>query len=330
MTGRRLYIVESLYTKLLPAQIDAIELACLDTHYTAIEACDYLTAVESLKNNKQDMLVIDVKTLQNYIESLNYIPNEQTILLIFAKENPEMSACLDKIGNLRFLVAVGIPSTLRSVVATILEHKVSGEIRGMVARLADVNKIQGIEHRINSSEERSHFQEEIAKFFSEGLETYKSEAAIGSNNYPKYLSDVLDELLMNAIWDANKERNRADRTLNVTLAADENIRIKAQFDGTSMILTVCDSQGTFPVSALMKPMIFALGFKDIDINEGHGGAGIGMRMVLQKIPFISFEIDRGKLTRVTTILKSDQSVRETQRRPRTILYFERETRLSNT
>jgi hypothetical protein len=128
---------------------------------------------------------------------------------------------------------------------------------------------------------------------------------------------------MNAIWDANPEHNRRGRTEVCVLEEGKEVVIECSCDGVNLALSVEDRQGTFPWAALFGPLSFALGTKpELKINEGPGGAGLGLYMVLQRTSILSFEVKRDQFTRVTAILRLDESARDMQARPKTVLVFE--------
>jgi hypothetical protein len=138
------------------------------------------------------------------------------------------------------------------------------------------------------------------------------------------MGDIVDELLMNAIWDAHPVRRTADRSIPPCLDEGETIEVECQCDGTNLSLSVTDHHGSFPTGAANKPMRYALGFRnEPQLNEGPGGAGLGLLMTLQKVAALSIEIEAGKVTRSVALLRGDQPLREMQRRPRSVLIFEK-------
>lgn len=327
MAKRSLHILESTFAALHPAQTDAIELACLDCGYVLCEESQPKNAVKELLQNPRSMLLTDVAGLVQLVQSHPKLPTKQIIVCAHSNiesetQPPEKFRDLE---DIRFLIGATVPSFMRSVLGSILEFQLTKDrgVRGLAPRLLRVEELKWKRFKLVTSEERETLGQKVTQFFTKSLAEHKEEFANGISSYPKNLADVLDEFLMNAIWDANPERMSDSRRTHANLNEGESIEIFYAFDGLNLILSVEDSHGTFPVKAMGGPLRYALGFKDeAKIKEGPGGAGLGLYMVLQKVAALSIEVERGKKTRAVAILRADLSLREMQKKARTVLLFE--------
>lgn len=323
MSGRHLHIAGSVQASLQIGQMDAIELACLDSCYTPRELDSPAAAAGLLEQNPSDLLLVDVESFIQILNLNTFTAYPQVVLILFERDNPKLEPYLEAIAEIRYLVGANTPTMLRAVMGSILEYHLTGKSRGLRSKLIHVEGLTRFNRNITASDQRSAVQEEVLQFFKNELTIHADKVVEGVSSFPKHLADALDELLMNAIWDANLARATVERTVAARLDPGETVSVEATSDGYTLSLTVEDSHGTFPRKAVLKPMKFALGFReDTTINEGPGGAGLGLYLILQRVTAISFEVFKGTLTRVTIILRTDLSLREMQRRPRTILYFE--------
>lgn len=322
--SRILFCDSNLRAKLHYAHIDAIELGCVDCSYDLIEDQSPASIVQELEEDDECFYLTDAVGLLHAVSKLGHIPNAKTILMVSDKDNSLLAGIADKLQNMRYLLGAPSPALLRGMIASILEFGLSNEIRGMLPRVLKPEGLNSMQLALTDTSLRSKAQEAVVKFFSEQMQKHKSYLATGITTFPKYMGDVVDEFLMNAIWDAHPDRRMMDRSIPPALDPGEVIELECLCDGANFSLSVTDHHGSFPASAFAKPIRYALGFKDEpQLNEGPGGAGLGLLMTLQKVAALSIEVEAGKLTRSVAILRGDQSLRDMQRRPRSVMIFEK-------
>lgn len=314
----------SLRAKLHYAHIDAIELGCADCSFDLVEDQPLAAIVQELQEDPDCFYITDPNGLLDAYNKHGHIPSTRTILLLSEKDNQIILPLGDFLNALRYILGAPNPFLLRGFIASILEFHLSGQIRGIVPRLLKTDGLQSKHFILTDASSRSKVQEGVVEFFSEQLLINKSTLVTGISSYPKYLGDVVDEFLMNAIWDAHVTRQTMDRSRPPQLDPGEQVEIECLCDGSNLSLSVSDHHGTFPQSAFSKPIRYALGFKDEpQLNEGPGGAGLGLLMTLQKVAALSIEVEAGRLTRAVALLRGDQPLREMQRRPRSVMIFEK-------
>lgn len=323
MSLRHLYMLETTYTSLNSEQIGAVEKACLGGGYTTKKEASVSVIVERLKRYPNCMTLIDVHSLNNILLETNFIINSQVIIIATKRESGNIIQDDSKISNLRYLVSMSVPPLAEIALSTILEFKMVGK-GAIYDKCFDADELTHSKQiNLRDSTERSVVQDKVTDFFSGALEAGKDKLASGISNYPKHLGDIVDEFLMNAIWDASPIREHVDRSLPVKLSDSESVIIDCGFDGKNISLAVTDNHGTFPLRAFSKPLHFALGLlESATVNEGPGGAGLGLYMILQKVALLAFEVKRGKATRAIAVLRADQAYRDLQKNPRTVLFFE--------
>lgn len=322
--SRILFCDSSLRAKLHYAHIDAIELGCADCSFDLVEDQPLSAIVQELEEDPDCFYLTDPIGLAEAVTKHSYKPNSRVILLVSEKDNPILTPIGSQLGSLRYVLGAPNPSLLRGFIASVLEYHLSGQIRGIVPRLLKPDGLSSKQITLTESEARPKIQEAVVEFFTEQLQIHKATLVTGISSYPKYLGDVVDEFLMNAIWDAHPTRRTMDRSAPPPLDPGEQVEIECLCDGSNLSLSVTDHHGTFPSAAFAKPIRYALGFKDEpQLNEGPGGAGLGLLMTLQKVAALSIEVEAGQITRSVALLRGDQPLREMQRRPRSVMIFEK-------
>lgn len=244
------------------------------------------------------------------------------------------NALLAKLESIRYLIGTKSPDFFESMISAVLAFHRNFDNQSSSGELAnyfvDKTKLRSTKLILNRSTQRAEMQNLVQQFFDGQIDASRANLAPGISSYPKNISDVLDEFLMNAIWDANPQREHLARNVPTQLDENESVEIECGFDGTYLTLSVIDAHGTFPARALRGPIRYALGIKDTaKLNEGPGGAGLGLYMVLQKVAALAFEIERGRTTRATAVLRADTSLREMQRQPRSLLMFDKSNGLNS-
>jgi hypothetical protein len=322
--SRILFCDSNLRAKLHYAHIDAIELGCVDCSYELIEDQSSEDIIQELAEDNQCFYLTDPAGLLHAVAKHGHKPDSRTILMVSEKDNSSLTPIANQLGDIRYLLGAPSPALLRGMIASILEFGLSNEIRGMLSRVLKPEGLSALKLEITESSFRSKAQELVIKFFSDQLQKHKASLATGITSFPKYMGDVVDEFLMNAIWDAHPARRILDRSTPPELDAGEVIDLECLCDGAHLSLSVTDHHGSFPSSAFAKPIRYALGFKEEpQLNEGPGGAGLGLLMTLQKVAALSIEVEAGKITRSVALLRGDQSLRDMQRRPRSVMIFEK-------
>lgn len=322
--SRILFCDSKLRAKLHYAHLDAIELGSADCSYDLIEDQPAAAIVQELAEDKDCFYLTDPVGLLTACTKHGLVPDYRTILLLSEKDNSLLTPIAEHLGNLRFVLGAPNPMLLRGFIAAILEFHLSGQIRGVATRLLKPDGLQSQNLRLTDSGGRPKIQEAVISFFTQQIQVHKSSLVTGISSYPKYMGDVADEFLMNAIWDAHVDRRDLDRSTPPPLDPNEIIDIECLCDGQTLSLAVTDYHGSFPSNAFAKPIRYNLGFKDeSQLNEGPGGAGLGLLMTLQKVAALSIEVEAGKMTRSVALLRGDQPLREMQRRPRSVMIFEK-------
>lgn len=333
MTGRFLYVTPAAMKNLSAAQIDAIELASLDTFHDLRQEEFTAQLAEDIRASGRHTVIATPLDCACLLNSGSILPR-QTVLLNFADERSEPLRSSIECSQIHFTLGVSTPNLMRALLGSVLEFSVGRGHRGIMPRLSNANGLKTTRHTLHSSSERPQVQEfavqSIRNTLSEHGNTSDTLLPTPENPWPwpgsqffhKATADILDELLMNAIWDANPRFHHLGRGEVCTLEAGKCVAIDCSSDGISFGLSVEDQEGTFPWKALAGPLTYALGLKpELKVNEGPGGAGLGMFMILQRTSILTIEIHRNRSTRVTVVIRFDDSIRDMQARPKSILVF---------
>ncbi|APJ03771.1 hypothetical protein [Silvanigrella aquatica] len=323
MSSLCFYITEYLGKNIKQPQLDAITTACQEASYdlkTNISNQEILNSVA----NENDFFILSSGTdFQFFVTNAKEHLKHNFILFPSDKELSLFEKHKEEMKEIRFLIGLLHNQNLKIIIKHILTfYKSSNET--YIFNNYNLENVPSFMHVLSNSSERATIQTKVTEFFSEEMQKNNSHLVAGTSSYPKIFGDVVDEFLMNAIWDACPTRNTIDRTQPVALPENERIDLNCLFDGLNLVLTVSDKFGTFQSKGITKYIRHALGFKENEaVKEGTPGAGLGLFMILQKIGILIFEVYQGKITRATIIARGDHSIREVQKKPKTVLFFEK-------
>jgi hypothetical protein len=173
---------------------------------------------------------------------------------------------------------------------------------------------------LSSSEQRKWFREQLFTFVK-GLESIVGRP---TDVFAQFALEVQDELLMNAIWDANPHRRDLERSGPATLAPHEHVGVEWSFDGTLLAIGVRDPFGSFEKSIVMKYLHFLFTRdkkKQVSLRQEGHGAGIGLYMVLERLSSLIITVEPGHATEVIATINLAQNPRMLSRMQRSFQYF---------
>lgn len=321
MNKQILYITEHLRRLLSTDQLRCIEQACQFTSFQVNS--EAITLPEFVSIESPNVILATEQCLVFLLQTKDFSPKSNFIIFGMHKEDIPFTQYKEKIRGIRFILGDPPLQLLETILIHTLRYFAKDCSENIVENFNQQNSIS-VSFELTNSKERDDMQQKIKAFFQEQINKNKSSLTVGASVYAKNLADILEEFLMNAIWDANPKYATLDRTKPLELLEHEKVNILCLFDGIHLILSVTDLFGSFTSKAIEKHIQASLGVKaETQIHEGEGGAGIGLFMILQKIGVLVFEVEKGKATRATAIARGDQSFRDMQKKSRTLLFFEK-------
>ncbi len=140
---------------------------------------------------------------------------------------------------------------------------------------------------------------------------------VGALAVPKRISEMFaelgHELIMNAIYDASidslgRPKYASDRKADVVLDEAEQPTVKLGTDGTRLVLQVRDPFGRLERKHVVEGL--ARGLAGGEMDQTHGGAGLGMMVCHNASSAMLFDVARGRHTEVTAMFELDMNLRE--------------------
>jgi hypothetical protein len=156
----------------------------------------------------------------------------------------------------------------------------------------------------------------------------KIQEFVGALQLPKRVAEMFGELahelLMNAMYDApvdaqGNAKYAGDRKADIRLADNERPSVRVATDGSRLVLQVRD-----PFGRLERRHVFdglARGLAGGEMDQSHGGAGLGMMVCHNSSSAMFFDVVRGRSTEVTALFELDMNLRELRTQAKSLHFW---------
>lgn len=160
------------------------------------------------------------------------------------------------------------------------------------------------------------------------LAVHKIQEFVGALQLPKRVAEMFGELahelLMNAMYDApvdaqGNPKYAGDRKADIRLGDHERPTVRVATDGTRLVLQVRD-----PFGRLERKHVFdglARGLAGGEMDQSHGGAGLGMMVCHNSSSAMFFDVVRGRSTEVTALFELDMNLRELRTQAKSLHFW---------
>jgi hypothetical protein len=170
------------------------------------------------------------------------------------------------------------------------------------------------ERTLGTAEERDATVEAIRAFSSR----------FQSTRHAQNISQLADELIMNAMYDApvdahSRPRYAHRRKEAIRLEPSERPRLGYGSDGARIVISVADPFGRLSRDAVFRGL--HRGLREGTIDSSGGGAGLGMTMIYQTAKIVFFDVVPGRITQVTAVTELDVPARQHRRLPGSVHFF---------
>lgn len=177
------------------------------------------------------------------------------------------------------------------------------------------------------------FQEMIRDTASRDAAVARVQKFIEKIGVPKRVGEMYGELchelLMNALYDApadaqGQPKYAHDRKATILLEEAEAATLRLASDGVHLAIQVVD-----PFGRLARKHVFgglARGLKGGQMDQSHGGAGLGMVVCHNSTVAMIYDVAPGHRTEVTGLFDLDMNLREFRTQAKSLHYFESKPR----
>ena len=141
--------------------------------------------------------------------------------------------------------------------------------------------------------------------------------------YSQFTSELADELVMNAVFNANPRLKEAKRDLPFQLEDKEKVEISWGFDGEYFGVSVVDPFGRLHKDTVLYYINDKTRKLD-DVNLRKSG-GIGLRMSVDRLHKMVFNIHENKFTEVICLIRFERKLVDFRKIPKSLHFFINDT-----
>lgn len=249
---------------------------------------------EKLKSKDYDLVFADIEMLELGTLAREKNPNVGVVLMTSA-QIPSYLPVLKKLSEIPHIVSRDESDrtfTVKNIMTTVTKL-LSRDFFGLEKYLSWGVEVSS--ESITSSGQRQTIIEHVDQYFEK--------IGIRRANRDR-IKSVLEEMLMNAIYDAptNGEGhavyNHLPRSTAVTLKPEEQGLVRFATDGMVVAVSVQDPFGSLQGSTLLRYLEHNYSDQagNVLMQEGKGGAGRGLHQIVENSDLVVFNVEPGKKT----------------------------------
>lgn len=138
------------------------------------------------------------------------------------------------------------------------------------------------------------------------------------DEYARRVAELTDELLLNAVFDANPRLRKADRSQPFHLAENERVEMSWGYDGEYFGISVRDPFGQFNSETILS---YLSNRRETDPLAAKHSAGMGLKFIFEKAHQVVTNVRREKVTEVIALVKFVNRMLEFEKQKKSFYFF---------
>ncbi|MBX3022810.1 MAG: cyclic nucleotide-binding domain-containing protein [Bdellovibrionales bacterium] len=265
---------------------------------------------EKILNKNYDLVMFDAPMLELGNVAHAKDPSTKTVL-ITSDQIPNYLPALKMLKATPHIVSrdeADRTFTVKNIVTTVTKL-LSRDLFGLEKYLSWGVDIQS--RQIVGSRQRATLLQDV--------DTYFEKLGVRRANRDR-MRTVLEEILMNAIYDAPTDKegkslyNHLPRTTELSLMPEEQSLLRFATDGMLVAVSVQDPFGSLKGGTILRYLEhnYAGSAGDLNAHENKGGAGRGLHQIVENADLVVFNVEPGKKTEVIALFNVEVKEKTTQ------------------
>ena len=218
---------------------------------------------------------------------------------------------ISQIGAIKYLIGVD-PAEAGRDLSILLKKFAAEDILDLEKYLSFGAKINS--RTVDSTEAKRDAVEAVAHYIRRfGSPAYNHPY----EEYARKVSELTDELLLNAVFESNPRLQGSDRSATFKLEPSEEIRVSWGYDGEYFGVSVRDPFGRFTPESILNCLA-------LQKNMDHGadsGASLGLKLIFDKAHQVIANVRREKMTEVIALVRLASRMAEFERQSKSFYFF---------
>jgi hypothetical protein len=287
---------------------------CLDVGMLHCSTIDKLR--QTLKNppTHRNLFFTDEGLIDVLQKADGDFANKFEVALFMFSPLAKVAAKVGNLSNVKYLIGTQPTEGYGRDLSILVKKFSDGDILDLAKYLSFGCKIT--ERRIGSSQGKKEAIEAVVSYISRlGDPGYNHPF----DEYARRIATLTDELLLNAVFDANPRFGPAiDRSLPFQLKKDEEILISWGYDGEYFGISVRDPFGTFTSETVMKYLSARKKLEEVVSSQS---GGLGLKFIFEKAHQIVANVRNEQVTEVIALIKLTGRIIDFERHQKSFYFF---------
>ena len=277
----------------------------------------YALMDEALRRNPDQKTL--VFTSEEHAQSAIYFGNHypgSALALILKNPLQKVAGDLTLCHSVQFYVATQNSEFDPRDVLSLLRKYGSSDIAGLEKYLGQTADYHGF--KITNSRDKEAVLQELEFFVTHFAGPQNKNR---TREYARRICELADELILNAIFDANPQMANHPRSLPFQLETHEAVQLKWGFDGDQFGISVADPFGLIDKDTILKFIDENNHNPDFFLQKS---AGLGLKIVFERLHHFIVNVHPRQKTEVICLLRFDKRIRDFESRIRSFHFFKKE------
>lgn len=225
---------------------------------------------------------------------------------------------ISNLKNVKYLISVQPAESFGRDLSILIKKFSEGDILDLEKYLAFGSKV--MERTIDSSLTKKQTIEAVTNYILRlGDPGYNHPFG----EYAQRIALLTDELLLNAVFDANPRLKGTDRSVPFKLKPKEKITVSFGYDGEFFGVSVRDPFGSFTSDTILK---YLAASKETGKIVSADSGGLGLRFIFEKAHQVVTNVKSEKVTEVIALVKFPGRIMDFESQKKSFYFFENEKR----
>jgi hypothetical protein len=286
---------------------------CLDVNMIHCSTVEKLKATIKDKNLGRVLYFTDEGMAELVIEIEKMKLPRFEIAMLVISPIPDLLEKLTGLSIVKYLIGLESPEFCGRDLSILIKKFSGGNILDLDKYLAFGCKIHS--RTIKENENKREAIQSVADYVSKlGDPGYNHPF----HEYSTRMAELIDELLLNAIFDANPRLNGADRSKPFQLSDKELVQVSWGYDGEYFGISVRDPFGKFQSETILKYLGQSRSFTDLTTSKS---GGLGLKLIFEKAHQVIANVQHEQVTEVIALVKFANRLREFEEQKKSFYYF---------
>ena len=272
----------------------------------------HLSDLKAEKIEKRIFVFTDENHL-DLVSRLSVEHSECTLVLILKSPLQKVAGLLAKCRSIQCYVASQNEEFEVQDVSTMLKKFKTQDIGGLEKYLGAEAHYHTM--RISNSRDKETVLQELEFFV---LHLMGPQNKNRSREYSRRVCELADELVLNAIFDANPRMENHSRSFPFLLSPKESVDLKWGFNGNQFGISVTDFFGRIEKDTILKFLDKDFTTQDLELQKS---AGLGLKIVFERLHHLVVSVHPSVKTEVICLLRFDKRLRDFESRIRSFHFF---------